>query len=305
MRMYNKFSRVPGWFMALTVLPLFAVVCASSGLAGYIAEPAAVLHLALQSNATTHAALPVIPFDGTLAGVLGAQLMGDDNENSADRLMVWDAVQQAYLIAFKAQNGTWLESGSSATPATFELSLGRGFLIENRHEAQTLLIPGRVAMETNTTHSLAPGCNLFGLSSIVALSLQDSALAASGAAGGDSPTSADLLVDANGVTNWLFSSSGHPLNGSWLTSEGTLSSFILSLGEGLWYYARAAETFTWRENNEIAELPVSSNQPAILDISISDHTATLTIDATDYDPIEIFRRETPPGASPEPFEGWT
>jgi hypothetical protein len=267
-------------------------------------EPAAVLRLDVSSNATVQTSLPFEPFDGSLSALLSDQLTGNANEAEADRILAWDAAAQEYLIAYKAQDGTWLESGTNSIPAVFALTAGDGFFVENRHGPQTILLAGQLSVDADTLQTLEPGFNLAGLPQVASLSLNQSELFASAANGADSAGSADQIITVDGATNWLLSSTGHLLDGNWVTGTGTLSSASFSTGKGFWYLRRGSNSLEWLEANPASALSTSTNQPVIADIVISNGTVILSIDAIGYNPVELFHQDVAQGQSFPVDGGW-
>ncbi|MDD4735771.1 MAG: hypothetical protein PHP44_06665 [Kiritimatiellae bacterium] len=274
-------------------------------LAGAVSEPAGIVRISVESNAAVMASMPFVPFDGTLAGVFADQLTGDANENAADRVLMWNASAQEYDVAYKAEDDQWVLSGTtSAVPALFEITLGDGFFVENRHGPQTIIIPGRLLTQSLSGKIMQPGFNLIGLPQIGSQDLNAAELLESGAHGGASAEISDLLTQADGTTNWLMESAGHPLDGNWVTGTGTISTAILHAGEGFWYHRWATNELEWTMDNSLLALNVSTGQPVITGIVVTNGSVQIVVNGSDHDQIELFRQDVSHGANPQVTAGW-
>jgi hypothetical protein len=113
--------------------------------------------------------LPLVPFQNGIANVIGWQLTGAMDSDSADAVYKWDAETQTYnefawLVDTEGQypewDGKWVDENFNES--TMTLDVGEGFWIRNRHGIQTVDIVGKVSDGSTFDISISLGMNLVG-----------------------------------------------------------------------------------------------------------------------------------------------
>ena len=275
-----------------------------------VSKPAGYMRIEVGSNSSVLVAMPFEPFEGTLGGVFSNQLKGAATEEAADRVMQWDNQCQCYRISFKADNtgdsgkdGRWFESGTNWVGSTQSLNRGSAFWVENRHEAQAIVLGGSLAVEGTQTMSLLQGLNVFGYPYAARKDLNESGLTESGAYGSTNEGSADQVITALGVTNWLMET-------EWVTGTGAVSETIFGLSDGYWYRRQPSETLEWLIERPYEDLfGGGSNAPSITAIIVDTNQTTITLQiaclGASGETLEIYAKDLGEEDSFESGSGWT
>ncbi|CAG0970195.1 hypothetical protein ANRL4_01203 [Anaerolineae bacterium] len=198
--------------------------------------------------------LPLLPSSVTLDQVLGRQLHGSDNPETADQVLVWNNAPQSYESAWfcggpvceswgEPWANHWLANDYSLSP--LPLTPDTGFWLQNRSgTAETLIVTGTVATVTRTV-VVGTNWQLLGSAFPTSKPLDSANLPAVGT---DSPETGDQVFYWDGVTQsyksaWfcggpICESWGEPWANHWLASDYSPTDIVLEVGHGFWFLNR-------------------------------------------------------------------
>ena len=241
--MNSRTSVVNWWFVLILLLLTFSVSALATD--PFVSPPAGFIHLELASNSFVLVSMPFEPFRGKLADLFSNQLTGESSEESADRLVKWDASTQQYRAFFKGdgtgfpeKDGNWFKAGTDWPPVDETVFAGEGFWIGNRHDVQDIFLSGYVVMADPQATEFSEGLNLFGTPYLSKGLLGDTGLAA---------VDGDRILDAMG-REWAF------LNGQWVNSAGEPADIAITPGLGFWYERLSAEKMVWTPERPYADV---------------------------------------------------
>ncbi len=202
--------------------------------------------------------------------VLKDQMTKGFTSSTGDNCLLWDSVSQTYITLYKIDTGgfipeiddKWVVAGGGGTPplASNELAVGSAFwLINNQASAQEVCLKGDVPVAPTGTVEIVEGFNFISYPFAADIGLNDSDLAADGAAKGFTSSTADQVLewdqDAQAYNVYFRLDTGGfvpVIDGKWVLSGGggtpTLASNSLTLARGYFYNRLAGEgTLTWDE----------------------------------------------------------
>lgn len=200
--------------------------------------------------------LPLLPTNGTLADILGAQLHGTADPTTADQLLVWDGERQQFERAWRcagagcelfgpAFSDRWLDGDYALSQLT--LAANGGFWLHNRSgEMAQLHLTGLVAVDGRSV-PVESGWQLLGSAFPFEQTLTQLNLPV---VGSDLPETADTLLYWNPATQqyeraWFCSGANcEAHNNQWLTDQNTPSDLAIPIGHGFWLHNQHS-SFTW------------------------------------------------------------
>ena len=223
--------------------------------------------------------LPLVPVSGTLDSIIGSQLYGTDDPQTADRVLVWDGASQAYDSAWFCDGSiceSWGEPwadhwlANDYTPSEISLPADAGFWVQNRSGVtEYLVVVGEVA-EADRTLVVGENWQLAGMAFPAGRPLEEANLPAIGSY---DPQTADrvLVLDAATQTYQTAWYCGGPVCESWgelwanhwLANDYSPSDINLQPGMGFWYQNRHAP-FTWNNLRPAPELQLSMSDGDII-----------------------------------------
>ncbi len=203
-----------------------------------------------RSNGLTLVSIPFNAFSNTISGVLGSQLVGNNNPAGADQIFKWDNAVQTYVRYYKraTPENEWRKVGETV-PTTDTLSPGESFFIKNsRLTNQTVYLMGEVpdALTAPTsTVSGVPGLQMISYSypvetAISNLTLFDTAIKNNNPAGADQILKWD--IPAQTYIRYYVRTTGWRKVG-----ETTNTADTLTPNEGFFYLRRGTTSFDWTE----------------------------------------------------------
>lgn len=205
------------------------------------------------------ASTPVQATNDNIDTVIGAQLIGSDQPDISDKILMFNPTNQAYETYFIGGgtgdtnfDGKWFTE--TFTPATDALiPPGRGFwIISNQAFTQTVVLAGDVVNMGAMTNHIYTGLQLISYPYSKPILINDTKFA-NGGYGNDSADNADniLLWDVTAqayVRYFLGGLSGDPdFDGKWFTEYFVPATNVyLNPGHGFWY-RHAGGGFDWIE----------------------------------------------------------
>lgn len=206
--------------------------------------------------------LPLVPFDASIASVIGRQVTGANNSYDADRIWKYNPlVQSNYDIAWLVggvgppYDGQWYTGNY---PTTLSIEADEGFILQIRegHSATYITIVGRVS-EVDRYKNISVGMNFVGTCFPIEVPLGDQAsfgdsnLWESGATGSNNSYNADRVWSYNPAVQsgydiaWLVGNVNPTYNGIWYT--GNYPTIIkLKPGKAYWVQVKTGHLpFTW------------------------------------------------------------
>jgi hypothetical protein len=207
----------------------------------------------------------------TLIEIFGTNtLYGNNAPGSADRLRLWDPVQQMYVNIGVAGNGRFYRqtaSGSWVSPledvsdwTVFETEgwwLLSGALSPTE---RNITFSGDIVTDATLTYNMHPGFHLIAYPFSVPMALNSMSFAMNGASANNAPGTADRVRVWDSI-NQSYINYGLAGNGIWYRQTATGSwvspleeaTHIFQPGEAFFYYSH--NSFEWEENNPyISEL---------------------------------------------------
>ena len=205
---------------------------------------------------------PFIPFDTSIASVVGSQVTGASNAFAADKVLKYDPLVQArYDMAWLVYgvgapyDGTWY-TGNSPTGLSIEADEGFVLQIRPGHPADYITFVGKVS-EVDRYIDIGVGMNFVGTCFPVEVPLGDQSFSGdsnlweSGATGAPNAFSSDKVLSYDPAVQayydfaWLIDRVNPTYNGIWYTGNGP--TFIkLKPGRGYWVQVKAGHApFTW------------------------------------------------------------
>jgi hypothetical protein len=203
---------------------------------------------------------PLIPFDISLDNLLGTQLYGTEDPTTADRILLWNEVTQAYQSAWfcggpvcqswgEPYYNHWLATDYSQS--TLTLPADDGFWVQNRSgNNEVLVIVGGVS-ETGRTVQVGSSWQMLGSAFPSARNLDAANITATGT---EDPQTADRILYWNQTTQtyqsaWLCGGPicetwGEPYYNHWLALDYSLSNISIQPGRGFWLQNRHGP-FSW------------------------------------------------------------
>jgi hypothetical protein len=148
-----------------------AVLIAGQAVGQTVAPPWGYVRIEIPPRQRALAAYPFQALDPDVSAVLEDQLTGAASAADADRLLFWDAEQQQYVTAFKANpadspdrdGGRWRHTDEASTPLAWNLEPGTAFYVENRQDvSQNVYLAGAAVMDASQSRWLWPPLNLVG-----------------------------------------------------------------------------------------------------------------------------------------------
>ncbi len=273
----------------------------------YVSMPAGFVRLVVDSNSRLLVAMPFQPFDGTLDSVFQNQLTESSDGATADHIALWDQECQQYVWLSKT-DGHWRDAEGAL--ATQLLNVGSAFWVENRHERQDIFLAGAVPLEDRQAMAFLVGLNLFGYPFASRMTLDDSALSASGAHGAASAAEADKIRDELGSVYWLSSESGDDATGHWLDETGGVVGVALTIGKGFWYERVGTNSFWWSEPRPYADaFSTGTHTPQIAAVyAAADRravTLSISCSGSQGEMLEIFYKDMGPTNVFVSESGWS
>ena len=262
---------------ALLCLFLFCLTSISTAFSQNIGKPAGYIKLEVPAASQRLSSVPFIPFNSAINSVFANMLTGENNGDTADRIVKWDAATQSYVIAFKCagsgdvnKDGKWFLYGSF-TPSSMTFSPGEGFWIQNQHDlTQTVFLSGHIVLNDTMTVRLYPNLNLFAYPYTSRIALNSSDLKNDGAQGASEQAgNPDVLSRVSpDASFWLKSLVGDVNDGKWMDSNNILTNESLKLGHSYWFNRRGNGAFDWTEVRPYANLfDTGISSPQITDIA--------------------------------------
>lgn len=266
--------------LRVSVLLCLFLVCLTSISTAFsqnIGKPAGYIKLEVPAASQRLSSVPFIPFNSAINSVFANMLTGENNGDTADRIVKWDAATQSYVIAFKcagsgdvSKDGKWFLYGSF-TPSSMTFSPGEGFWIQNQHDlTQTVFLSGHIVLNDTMTVRLYPNLNLFAYPYTSRIALNSSDLKNDGAQGASEQAgNPDVLSKISpDASFWLKSLAGDVNDGKWMDSNNILTNESLKLGHSYWFNRRGNGAFDWTEVRPYANLfDTGSSSPQITDIA--------------------------------------
>ena len=147
-------------------------------------RPAGFVRLSIAPNQQQLVSFPFHPFATTLDELLGDQLTGSANEETADMILKWHNTVPEYLRAVKADNtgrrrrdGHWFTDFESWTPSDMFVGPGEGFFLVNQQATtQTVVLCGEVLLDQQVDITLAEGVDLIGYPFAASVDVEESGL---------------------------------------------------------------------------------------------------------------------------------
>lgn len=200
-------------------------------------------------------AWPLLVYDATLEEALGPQLHGTESPDTADRVLVWDGVNQSYHTAWfcggplcKSWGEPWANHwlAEDYSRSTLTLPPDTGFWIENRSGgAEALSVAGDVA-DADRSVPVGTGWQLLGSAIPISRGLDDAGFPATD---GGSPETADQVFYWDASTQeyrsaWYCGGPSCEWTNGWLNDNNLPTDIVLEPGHGFWYLNRHA-SFNW------------------------------------------------------------
>ena len=204
-------------------------------------------------------AWPLLPADLTLDYLLGDQLQGTDDPQTATRVLVWDSTSQTYESAWYCAGiceewgepwaNHWLTNDYSQSSLTLESDTG--FWLQNRSGVmETLVLVGEVAAADRSIQ-VDQNWQMIGSAFPVSKLLNEANIPATGT---NDPQTADRILYWDATTQsyksaWYCGGSicegwGEPYFNHWLANDYSQTDIELESGFGIWYQNRHMP-FTW------------------------------------------------------------
>jgi hypothetical protein len=197
---------------------------------------------------------PLVPITTTLDGLLGDQLYGTADPQTADQVLVWDGVTQSYDSAWfcggpacAALGPPWANHwlANDYSPSPLGLPADSGFWLQNRSGlTETLVIVGGVA-EVDRSVSIGTNWQMLGSAFPFSKPLNSAELPATGT---DDPQTADQVFYWDAASQsyssaWFCGGTnceswGPPWANTWLANDYSPSTITLQPGGGFWYQDR-------------------------------------------------------------------
>jgi hypothetical protein len=204
--------------------------------------------------------LPLLTTDVRLDQIVGVQLSGTHDPQTADRVWVWDGDSQTYTSAWfcgglvceswgEPYANHWLDN--SYNPSPIILDPDQAFWIQNKSGVpETLVLFGDVA-ETDRTVLIGQGWQMLGSAFPIEKTLDETNIPANGT---EDPLTADRIWVWDAETQAYQSAwyCGGPICESWgpeyyqhwLANDYTPTNIVLEAGHGFWYQNKGG-LFVW------------------------------------------------------------
>ena len=194
----------------------------------------------------------------TLLDVFGTtQLAQNDSLGLCDLVILWDATQDKYQTYAQWTDGKFYlandnDQWGQGIEANPDIPVGTAMWVvpgAGQVGSKTLTLAGEVVATSTQSLNIVSGWQLIGYPLTCSIDLQGTQFAANGAAKNDALGLCDLVITWNGSAyqtyalwtdnQWYLAND----NDQW--GQGILASNTLQLGEGFWYVAQSA--ITWSE----------------------------------------------------------
>lgn len=249
-----------------------------------ISRPVGVMRIELNEHETQMIAMPFNPLDSDINAVIGNQLTGENAENLADRILMWDPENAHFIQAFKADgtqtevDGKWYSEFTNWTPSAIRFTPGKGYWLDSRHDyTQAVYIVGEVILNPTNSMYLHPQVNAIGYPFSTARDVDDTA----------------LLSVSNAV-----------LSDPTIQTEPTR----LNTGKGYWLTLTNNNVTLWSEIRPYADIfPVNGSPPSIKKIAVQENGIRLTIacSGSEGELLDIYCQDKEPGDSFNTLSGWS
>ena len=257
-----------GLYAVLSMLLIFAAKADN-----IVSKPVGFVRIEVPANDSTLCAVPFYAFTPSIQSLFEGQMTGGSNEVDGDQIHKWDAVNQQYLTAFKAdgtgnplRDGFWFESGSAWIQSDLTFAPGEAFWVENRQDmAQYFYVYGNVILDDANTVVLSEALSLFSYPFSTKIALNDTDLFADGARIGTSSANADTITAPHDDSQyWL------KTDGVWQDTNNLPTDMEVTIGKGYWYNRADSNSLAWSETRPYANaFPENNDPPQITDLQFN------------------------------------
>jgi hypothetical protein len=246
-------------FLAVVCL-VTAVRVQAGGLC--ISEPAGFIRTELAPASSVLVSFPFVPFDGSLEAVFFNQLIAGSRAATADCVVQWDATKQEFVASFKeSRDGGAVWRRADGGVSTQMLRVGEGFWIDNRHDAQSVFLGGRIPLVDSQLVVFVEGLNVFSYPFPSSLLLAHTDLWKWSAAG-------DQILDSG--------LSRH--EAEWRDVQGLVSNLRFGIGQGFWYRRATADPLSWTEVRPYTNLFFpGAGVPSIDNLAVTSNRSELVL----------------------------
>ncbi len=211
-------------------------------------------------SATPGLTMAATPFEEDLQdlnAVIGPQLFGSNNFNTADNILLWNPGDQQYILFFLAGDvgGGFSRKWISVNPfgiATNEIFPGEGMFIRNRQaNTQTVVVAGDVFLDPTNLQAIIPGFQLLSYPYSAEIGMNSTTFT-NGGLGSNNFTTADniFLWDADDQQYQLFFLAGDVGGGfshKWISvNPFGIATNVIQPGQAFWYRHKGIG-FDWVE----------------------------------------------------------